>query len=83
MYANRIANNVIDERYRGLKGYGSAVFHGGGYALTFDHFRAWYGDKVLDTSKHPHVAKVKPLDWNIEGGLRRALANARKQGWVE
>lgn len=83
VYANRIANNVIDERYRGLKGYGQAVFHGGGYALTFDHFRAWYGDKVLDTSKYPHVAKVKPLDWNIEGGLRRALANARKQGWVE
>jgi hypothetical protein len=81
-YAEFIANNIISERFRDLRDYQHAIFHGGGYNLIADLLAHWYGPKVFDPSKQPHTKKVRPLDWNREGGMRRALAKARKEGWI-
>lgn len=83
VYAGHIANNVISEHYQELKGYRHAIMHGGGYGLAYPLFREWYGEKIFDPSKFPHLKKVQPIAWNAEGGLRAALARARKNGWIE
>lgn len=81
-YAGYIANVVIDEQYAGFRDVQYGIFHGGGAALTNDLMRLWYGEKVLDASKIAHAAKVPLVDWNAEGAMRKALANARKQRWI-
>ena len=50
----------------------AVILVGGGAVLIDNHMRDYYGDKVLDTRKHPLTKKIHPVDMNAVGGLRLA-----------
>ena len=71
-YADWISNVVIDSVFRDLRGIRQVLLVGGGATLAGSRLRELYGDKVLDTSKHPATKKISPSDMNAIGGLRLA-----------
>jgi hypothetical protein len=77
-YAEWIANNIGDGVFNGFKGIKSVILVGGGATLITDHMRKWYGDKILDPTKHVSTAKIHPVDFNAVGGLRFALMRLKK-----
>lgn len=77
-YAEWIANNVIDSRANGLRGFSGAVVVGGGTGLVMEGLKKWYGDKMLDPLKYSHTKKIHPVDMNAVGGLRFGLAQQQQ-----
>jgi hypothetical protein len=82
-YADFIANNIISSDHDDFVGVRYAHFIGGGFALAEKHFRALYGSKIPDIANYPNLKKIKPIDWNVESGMRVALKRARTNGWIE
>ena len=78
-YAQWIANNVIDGIFNGLRGVKSMILVGGGATFTRDWLIQWYGDKVLDSSKHKTMQDIEPIEMNAVGGLRLALSKEQNQ----
>lgn len=79
-YAARIANNIIDGQYSGLRGTRSLILVGGGAALVQDHLANWYPDKILDFKSTSNTKDVNPVDANAIGGIR--LAKMRLKQFV-
>lgn len=74
-YASWIVANVI-ARYDGLRGIKHLVLVGGGASLITRQMIELYPDKVKNLENPPHyaVAKIHPVNMNVYGGLRVALA---------
>lgn len=74
-YVNWIGNNALS-RYDGLRGIKHLVLVGGGASLITPLVYELYPDKVKNSSTPPHYAagRVHPVNMNVIGGLRIALA---------
>ncbi|GIK67698.1 MAG: hypothetical protein BroJett018_54920 [Chloroflexota bacterium] len=74
-YVNWIVSNALS-RFDGLRGVKNVVLVGGGASLITEYLSELYPDKIKNSSTPPHYAagKVHPVNANVVGGLRVALA---------
>ncbi len=81
-YAEWIANNIADGVFGGFRGIKSVILVGGGAVLVEPYLskQTWYGDKILDRTRHPTTRHLHPVDMNAVGGLRFALHRLKEQG---
>lgn len=77
-YANWIVANALS-RFDGLRGIRHMVLVGGGASLITPVMCELYPDKVKNSSTPPHyaAAKIHPVNANVVGGLRIALARVQ------
>jgi len=75
LYANWVANVIIDTGYEASRTCRSVIVVGGGAALIQKHLRQMYGDLIFDHSAVETLKGVRLMDMNAAGGLRMALAN--------
>lgn len=73
-YAEWLANNILDGQFNGLNGIQQLILVGGGAEIVESHLRKWYNDKVFDRSKDKQARHIHPVDMNMVGGYRLALA---------
>lgn len=76
-YVNWIGNNVL-AKFDGLRGVKHVVLVGGGAALITPLMCAMFPDKIKNSETPPHYAagKVHPVNMNVIGGLRIAVAKS-------
>ncbi|MCA9373454.1 ParM/StbA family protein [Candidatus Woesebacteria bacterium] len=79
-YAERIANNIVDGVFNGLRGIRSLILVGGGAVLVDDYLRQWFDNKVLDFASAATTSGIHPVDANSIGGIR--LAKMRLKQYV-
>jgi len=76
-FAQWIANNIIDGVFNSLRGIKYLILVGGGAVLIAKYLKQWYGEKLLDASKHKQVKGINEVDMNAVGGIRLAMMKMR------
>lgn len=73
LYAEWIANNIIDTELAGLREIERVFLVGGGAQMVEKYLQKMYRGKVVKAGKADPFYGVHPAYWNIVGGLRMTM----------
>lgn len=76
LYTDAAINEVFERHYDGLRGIKSMILVGGGADLMESYFKDAYGNKVINSNKHPNTKGIGAVFMNAVGGLRSAKVTA-------